>query len=95
VAEALACGLPVAVADPVSISAEVAAAKAGLVHSDMVAGTTDALWQWLALGNSEREQMKQRAVQLFADRFDFASVARNLIPVLQSALPDQSSSANL
>jgi glycosyltransferase involved in cell wall biosynthesis len=82
VAEALACGLPVAIAEPVNISAEVAAAGAGLVHADTVAGATEALRQWLALVDSAREQMKQRAVQLFAERFDFASVARNLIPVL-------------
>ena len=95
VAEALACGLPVSIAEPVNISAEVSAAGAGLVHDDTVAGTTGALRQWLALDESAREQMKVRAVQLFAERFDFASVARNLIPVLQSALPAHSSSANL
>jgi glycosyltransferase involved in cell wall biosynthesis len=95
VAEALACGLPVAIAEPVNISAEVAGAGAGLVQSDTLAGTTEALRQWLALDESAREQMKVRAVQLFAERFDFTSVARNLIPVLQSALPAHSSSANL
>jgi glycosyltransferase involved in cell wall biosynthesis len=95
VAEALACGLPVAIAEPVNISAEVAGAGAGLVQSDTLAGTTEALRQWLALDEFAREQMKVRAVQLFAERFDFASVARNLIPVLQSALPAQFSSASL
>jgi glycosyltransferase involved in cell wall biosynthesis len=95
VAEALACGLPVAIAEPVNISVEVSAAGAGLVHPDTADGTTEALRQWLALDESARELMKQRAIQLFAERFDFASVARNLIPVLQSALPAHSSSPSL
>jgi glycosyltransferase involved in cell wall biosynthesis len=82
VAEALACGLPVAIAEPVNISAEVAAAGAGLVQADTVAGTTEALRQWLELPTMEKEQMGLRAEQLFRERFDFASVARNLLPVL-------------
>ena len=82
VAEALACGLPLAIAEPVNISAEVAAAGAGLVHADTVAGTTGALEQWLALPASEQAQMGERGKQLFQERFDFASVARNLLPAL-------------
>ena len=84
VAEALASGLPVMIAEPVNISAEVAAAGAGLVHSDTVAGTTAALRQWLALPAAEQTQMGRWGLQLFHDRFDFASVARNLLPVLTS-----------
>ena len=86
VAEALACGLPVAIAEPVNISAEVAAAGAGLVHADTVAGTTKALRQWLALPMEEKKQMGLRAEQLFRERFDFASVALNLLPVLEAAI---------
>ena len=86
VAEALACGLPVAIAEPVNISAEVAAAGAGLVHGDTTAGTTAALHQWLALPAAEQAQMGRRGAQLFADSFDFASVAGALMPVLESAI---------
>jgi glycosyltransferase involved in cell wall biosynthesis len=89
VAEALACGLPVSIADPVNISAEVAAAGAGLVHADTVAGTTEALRQWLGLPMKEKKQMGLRAEQLFGERFDFASVARNLLPVLEAAIRQQ------
>jgi glycosyltransferase involved in cell wall biosynthesis len=84
VAEALACGLPVAIAEPVNIASEVAAAGAGLVHSDTVAGTTEALRQWLALAEVQKQIMAQRGIHLFCERFDFESVARNLLPVLQS-----------
>ena len=85
VAEALACGLPVAIAEPVNISAEVAAADAGLVHADTVAGTTGVLRQWLALPAGEKQQMGVRGQQLFRERFDFAAVARHLLPVLEAA----------
>ncbi len=82
VSEALACGLPVAIAEPVNIATEVAAAEAGLVHADTVAGTTEALRRWLALTAGEKHKMGVRDVQLFRERFDFASVARALLPVL-------------
>jgi len=82
VAEALACALPVAIAKPVNIAAEVAAAGAGLVHADTVAGTTEALRRWLALTAGEKQQMGIRGEELFRQRFDFASVARALLPVL-------------
>ncbi|WP_259727985.1 MULTISPECIES: glycosyltransferase [Synechococcales] len=95
VAEALANGLPVAIAQPVNISADVADSGAGLVHEDTVAGTTEVLRQWLALDAVEKQQMGQRGVELFRDRFDFASVARILLPVLESALEFQSSRHSL
>jgi glycosyltransferase involved in cell wall biosynthesis len=76
------CGLPVAIAEPVNISAEVRVARAGLVHADTAAGTTEALRRWLALPTQEREQMGLRAAELFNEQFDFASMAKNLMPLL-------------
>jgi glycosyltransferase involved in cell wall biosynthesis len=92
VAEALACGLPVAIAEPVNISAEVAAAGAGLVHADTAAATTEALRRWLRLPEPERAAMGSRAERLFREQFDFASVARHLLPVLKG---DDSSPGSL
>jgi glycosyltransferase involved in cell wall biosynthesis len=86
VAEALACGLPVAIAEPVNISAEVEAAGAGLVHPDTEAGTTGALRRWLTVPDGEKQQMGVRGEELFRERFDFASLARNLLPVLEAAI---------
>ena len=37
----------------------------------------------------EQAQMGRRGAQLFADSFDFASVACALIPVLESAIGDK------
>jgi glycosyltransferase involved in cell wall biosynthesis len=82
VAEALACGLPVAIAEPVNISDEVAAAGAGLVHADTVASTTEALRRWLAVPPEDKQQMGIRGAKLFSAQFDFSSVAKKLLPVL-------------
>jgi glycosyltransferase involved in cell wall biosynthesis len=71
VAEALACALPVAIAEPVNISSEVAAAGVGLVHPDSVVGTTTALLQWLEMPPQKRAAMGERAASLFHERFDF------------------------
>ena len=87
VAEALACGLPVAIAEPVNIASDVAASGAGIVHADTAAGTTAALNQWLAMAPAARAQMAERSKQLFVERFDFATLAKNLLPVLKDAVP--------
>ena len=84
VAEALACGLPVVIAEPVNISADVATANAGIVHADTAISTTKALQQWLSMTPADRAEMGERGRKLFADRYDFASVAKNLIPVLEN-----------
>ena len=55
VAEALGCGLPVAIAEPVNIAIDVAAAGAGIIHADTAAGTAEALRRWLAMSSTARE----------------------------------------
>ena len=82
VAEALACGLPVAIAEPVNISGEVAETGAGLVHDDTVAGTTAALQQWLALTPATRSAMGARSLALFTERFEIGAAARDLRDLL-------------
>lgn len=86
VAEALACSLPVVIAEPVNISADVASADAGIVHADNALSTLNALRQWLLMSPADRTNMGERGRKLFAERFDFASVAKNLIPLFENAL---------
>ena len=90
VAEALACGLPVAIAEPVNIASDVAAAGAGIVHIDTASGTEHALRQWLAMSPTEKSEMGECGRQLFSEHFDFASVATNLLPVLEGAVQARS-----
>jgi glycosyltransferase involved in cell wall biosynthesis len=59
------------------------------VHDDTVAGTVEALQRWLELSADQREQMGFRAEQLFRQMFNFASVSRNLLPVLEAAVRHQ------
>lgn len=88
VAEALACGLPVAIAEPVNIATDVEQAGAGIVHPDTVLGVQQALKYWLEMSSAAKSEMGERGKQLFSERFDFASVAKNLIPVLENALDE-------
>ena len=86
IAEALACALPVALATPVNLSETIAVAHAGLVHSDTLAGTSDALHTWLTLSQEEKTQMGVRGELLFKDKFDISSVALNLQSILMSSI---------
>lgn len=89
VVEALARSLPVAIAEPVNIWTEVAAARAGLMHADTAVGITGALLRWLTLHDGEKQQIGERGEEMFRKRFDFASVAPNLLPVLEAAIQQQ------
>lgn len=59
------------------------------MHADTVAGTTEAFGQWLALPAVQQAQSGLRAEQLFREQFDFASVAGNLLQVLEAPLMQQ------
>lgn len=86
VAEALACGLPVAISESVNISGDVSAGGAGLVHEDTIDGTTEALRIWLSFGKAEQQLMGKKGRELFDARFECTSVARTLLSVLQEAI---------
>ena len=68
-----------------NIAADVAASDAGIVHLNSVEGTTSALRYWVEMTPAERTEMGERGRKLFAERFDFASVAKNLIPLFENA----------
>ena len=86
VSEALACGLPVSISSSVNTSAEVALAGAGIVHSDCVHGTTNALRTWLSMTSADKAVMSDRAARLFAKQYNFSSVANNLFDILNKTL---------
>ena len=82
VAEALACGLPVCISEPVNISNLVSSFGAGIVHMDSVSGTTDALRKWFSFSHEDRLLMRKRAKKLFYNHFDFSILASSLVSVL-------------
>ena len=86
VAEALACGLPVAIAEPVNICREVAEAGVGLVHADTADGTREGLQQWLVLSDAERLAMGRRARALFEQRYEIGAAASQLKQLLLQSI---------
>ena len=68
----------------VNISAEVAAAGAGLVQADTEAATTAALAAWLALSPSQRRRMGQGAITLFEQRYRLDRQVEELLTLLFS-----------
>jgi glycosyltransferase involved in cell wall biosynthesis len=86
VAEALACGAPVLISDKVNIWREIEAAESGLVAPDTREGATALLSKWLALGERQRDDMRNRAKALFHSRFDVCSIAPELLLLIRSGL---------
>ncbi len=85
VAEALACGTPVLLADKVNIAEEIATYGAGFVEPDTPAGTLRLLRRWLALPEADRAHMRQRATACFHERYDMRENAKTIIRLFELA----------
>jgi glycosyltransferase involved in cell wall biosynthesis len=79
VAEALACGKPVLLADKVNIAEEIAEDGAGLMETDTPEGTERLLDRWIAMSKKERETMGQKASETFRKRYDMRENAKAII----------------
>ena len=85
VAEALACGRPVLLADKVNIAEEIAEDKAGLMEVDTSAGTLQLLKRWIAMSEQEKKEMGERAFQCFHTRYDMRENAKAIIRLFETA----------
>ena len=85
VAEALACGRPVLLADKVNIAEEIADDGAGLMELDTPEGTLRLLQRWIAMSVQERQQMAERAYQCFHRRYDMSENAKAIIRLFENA----------
>ncbi len=85
VAEALACGIPVLLADKVNIAEDIAEDGAGLVEQDTPAGTLRLLRAWIAMSVQERKDMAERAYQCFHRRYDMRENAKAIMRVFEAA----------
>jgi glycosyltransferase involved in cell wall biosynthesis len=85
VAEALACGKPVLLADKVNIAEDIAEDKAGLMELDTPAGTLRLLQGWISMTVQERQEMAERAYQCFNRRYDMRENAKAIIRLFETA----------
>ncbi len=82
VAEALACGVPVLISDQVNICHEVQESGGGIIAADDLKGTCSLLQSWVNLTAQQKEQMRQRAVNCFLDRFEAHNATKTLLDTL-------------
>lgn len=86
VAEALAAGTPVLLSHQVNIWREIIADGAGLAAPDTEEGTTALLEDWRTLSAAARAEMRLRAAESYANRFNIEAVARSFLSVVQPFL---------
>ena len=85
VAEALACGRPVLLADKVNIAEDIAEDGAGLVELDTAEGTLRLLTRWIRMTLEERKLMAERAYQCYHRRYDMRENAKAIIRLFETA----------
>ncbi len=85
VAEALACGRAVLLADKVNIAEEIADDHAGLMELDTPDGTLNLLRRWIGMTVEERQAMGQRAYECFHRRYDMSENAKAIIRLFENA----------
>lgn len=85
VAEALACGKPVLLADKVNIADDIADDGAGLMESDTAEGTLQLLRRWIAMPEQARASMARQASKTFRLRYDMSENAKAIIRLFATA----------
>lgn len=79
VAEAMSCSLPVLISNKVNIWREIAAAAAGLVADDTVAGTTASFEHYASLSSEEAATLRANSKACFSQSFDFNATSKMVI----------------
>jgi hypothetical protein len=69
----------------VNIAADIAAAGAGLVEHDTVAGITTLLRRWLALDPTARAAMATEARRCFLERYEITNAALSITRTIHAA----------
>jgi glycosyltransferase involved in cell wall biosynthesis len=85
VAEALACGRAVLLADKVNIAEEIADYGAGLMELDTPQGTLNLLRRWIGMTIEERAAMAHRAEECFHEHYDMRENAKAIIRLFENA----------
>ncbi len=85
VAEALACGTPVLLADKVNIAEDVANDGAGLMEPDTLEGTMNLLHRWIGMPSEEKAAMSERAKICYEAHYDMQENAKTIIRIFESS----------
>lgn len=88
VAEALACGKAVLLADKVNIAPQISKDGCGLMELDDQAGTDALVSKWIAMPAEERRAMEQQALVTFHERYDMQGTAMTIIRLFEMAQVD-------
>ena len=79
VAEALACGCPVLLADKVNIAPEISADGAGLMEPDTQEGTDRLVAGWMRMPDADRRSMSAQALTTYENRYDMRKNAVTIV----------------
>jgi len=89
VAESLACGRPVLLADKVNIAAEIAEEGCGLMELDTQAGTDNLIQKWIDMSIADRDEMGRQALDTFDRLYDMKTNAVTIIRLFETATNTQ------
>ena len=84
VVEALGCGTPVLISNKINIWREIAAAEAGYVENDDLAGTGRLIERWIGAAAEVRAAMKENARACFARHFEINRATDSLLEALEN-----------
>jgi glycosyltransferase involved in cell wall biosynthesis len=87
VAEALACGTAVLLADKVNIAPQIALDGCGLMEPDTQSGTDALLRKWISMPGEERCAMQRQALLTFRERYDMEENAATIIRLFETTVP--------
>jgi glycosyltransferase involved in cell wall biosynthesis len=87
VAEALACGKAVLLADKVNIAREIAGDGAGLIQADDQAGTDALVQGWIEMPTQRRAAMEAQTLITFGERYDMESNAATIMRLFEITEP--------
>jgi glycosyltransferase involved in cell wall biosynthesis len=91
VAEALACGKAVLLADKVNIASQIAKDGCGLMELDDQEGTDALIRKWIAMPAEERQAMEHQALLTFRERYDMQENALTIIRLFETTEPSSAS----
>tara|TARA_B100000989_G_scaffold288883_1_gene260064 strand:+ start:551 stop:1714 length:1164 start_codon:yes stop_codon:yes gene_type:complete len=86
VAEALGCGLPVAISNKVNIYKKIESGKSGIIFNNNPKGLNEALKLWLSLSPDKKLEMSQNAINTFNNEFNLENISKNFLKIIMKNL---------